>query len=85
MQVGVYATEKVFYDRVYMDQVSMGGLTPLLGMVNMRSPSSVPPALPAIGAIVTYEQDWYALPAVRTLPVPWPADAHQQGAKLQLA
>ena len=65
LQVGVYATEKVFYDRVYMDQVSISGLTPLKGMVDVRSSSSVPPALPSIGAIVTYEQDWYALPPGR--------------------
>ena len=54
----MYATEKVFYDRVYMDQVSVSGLTPLLGMVDVQSTGTVPPALPAIGAIVTYEQDW---------------------------
>ncbi|KAK9915814.1 hypothetical protein WJX75_004378 [Coccomyxa subellipsoidea] len=60
-KVGVYATEKVFYNRVYMDQVSVSGLKDIstAGMVDLQSTDTVPPSLPAIGAIVTYEQAWY--------------------------
>ena len=93
MQVGIYPTEKVFYTKVYMDQVSVSGLDPIeeAGMVDLQKQDMAIKAVPAIGAIVTYEQAWYAgfscVPACITvhaaaLPHAWTLVQAEQGSEV---